>query len=91
MNSQAYKNELKMLLINGSAILGAYVLKRVTEKILESTTEIKDKKKPQGNEEFSWIEAMGWAAFAGSMASTLKLLISRGARVQFDKFIQQPT
>ncbi len=88
MNSEAYKNELKILLINGSAILGAYMLKRVTEKILETTTEIKDNKKLQGNEEFSWIEAIGWAAFTGAMASTLKLLLSRGAKGQFDKLIR---
>lgn len=86
MVKELYKDELKVLLINGSAILGAYVLKRATEKMLESAfNKTAPKKSSDKDEEFSWIEAVGWAAFTGAMASTLKLFIKRGAKIQLDK------
>ena len=75
MNNQVYKNELKALLINGSALLGAYILKRATEKVLELTSENRGSKTMQ-EKEFNWVEAIGWAAFTGALASTLQLFIN---------------
>lgn len=87
MDKETYKKELKILLINGSAIAGAYLLKRTTEKILESVFNKKAPKKPEEDDEISWIDALGWAAFTGAMAGTLKLVIKRNTKKQLDKFI----
>jgi hypothetical protein len=85
MDNNKYKEEIKIFATNGSALLSAYILKRVTELILESVFHKTAPKKPDEDEEIGWIEAIGWAAFTGALAGILKLVIKRGARIQLDK------
>lgn len=87
MKNDQYKHEFKVFVTNGSAILSAYVLKRVTERILESVFHKMAPKKPDEQEEIGWIEAIGWAAFTGAMAGILKLVIKRSTKIQLDKVI----
>lgn len=87
MENEKYKEELKIFVTNGSAILSAYILKRFTELILESVFHKMTPKKPDEQQEISWIEAIGWAAFTGALAGILKLVIKRGTRIQLDKMM----
>ncbi|MFW6371238.1 MAG: DUF4235 domain-containing protein, partial [Bacteroidota bacterium] len=84
MENDKYKEELKIFITNGSALLSAYLLKRFTELILESVFHKEAPKKPDEQEEIGWIEAIGWAAFTGAMAGIIKLVIKRGTRMQLD-------
>ena len=85
MEKEKYKQEFKVLVMKGSAILSAYILKRLTEKILESAFHKKPPKNPEEDEEIGWIEALGWAAFTGALAGALKLVIKRGTKIQLDR------
>ncbi|MFO7977367.1 MAG: DUF4235 domain-containing protein [Bacteroidales bacterium] len=85
MKKETYRQELKILVTNGTAIISAYILKRATEQILESVFHKMAPKKPDQEEQTGWIEALGWAAFTGAMAGALKLLIKRGTKPQLDK------
>ena len=87
MDKRVMRQELKVALVNGSAMLGAYVLKRTTEKILESVFQKEPPKEPDEEEHIGWIEALGWAAFTGAMAGALKLVIKRGTHKTLDKII----
>ncbi len=87
MDKRAIRHELKVALINGSAILGAYILKRTTEKILESVFQKEPPKKPDEVEDIGWIEALGWAAFTGALAGVLKLVIKRGTKNTIEKIM----
>ncbi len=84
MKKEDIKDEIKILLINGGAIAGAYALKRITEKVVERGMHKQVPKSPEDNS-ISWAEALGWAAFTGAMAGTIKLLIKRGAKLELDK------
>ena len=84
MSSES-REELKLMLTNGSAILGAYFLKRLTEKILESAFHKTVPDKPDEQKEIGWIEALGWAAFTGAMAGAFKLAIRRGTKTGLDR------
>ena len=85
MKKDKYKEEFKTFVTNGSAILSAYLLKRVTELVLESVFHKMTPSKPDEQEDISWIEAIGWAAFTGAMAGILKLVIKRGTKIQLDR------
>jgi hypothetical protein len=85
MGNDKLKEEIKIFATNGSAILSAYVLKRITERILESVFHKMAPKKPDEDEEIGWIEAIGWAAFTGALAGIIKLLVKRGMKIQLDK------
>lgn len=85
MENDKYKEELKVFVTNGSALLSAYLLKRFTELILESVFHKMAPKKPDEQVEISWIEAIGWAAFTGALAGIIKLVIKRGTKIQLDK------
>lgn len=85
MEKDKYREEFKTFVTNGSAILSAYLLKRVTELLLESVFHKMAPKKPDEQDEISWIEAIGWAAFTGALAGILKLVIKRGTKIQLDK------
>ncbi len=85
MEKDKYKKELQIFITNGSAILSAYLLKRVTELILESVFHKMAPKKPDENEEIGWIEAIGWAAFTGALAGALKLIVKRGTKISLNK------
>ncbi len=87
MENSKYKEELKIFVTNGSALFSAYILKRVTELILESVFHKVAPKKPDKDEDIGWIEAIGWAAFTGALAGILKLVIKRGTKIQLDKVI----
>ncbi len=87
MKKEQYRHEAKVFITNGSAILSAYILKRLTEKVLEYAFHKKAPKKPDEEEETSWIDAIGWAAFTGAMAGMLKLVIKRGTKHQLDRVI----
>jgi len=83
MEKEAYKEELKIFVQNGTALLGAYILKRVTEKVLESVFEkVGPDRSP---EELGWIEAIGWAAFTGAMAGALKLILKKSTNLPLEK------
>ena len=87
MESEKYKHELKVFLTNGSAILSAYIIKRVTEVILESVFNKPVPDNPEEDEETGWIEAIGWAAFTGALAGALKLIIKRGTKISLEKIM----
>jgi hypothetical protein len=82
MEKEMYREELKIFVQNGTALLGAYMLKRVTEKVLESVFE---KVGPdRSDEDLGWIEAIGWAAFTGAMAGALKLILKKSTNLPID-------
>jgi hypothetical protein len=82
MEKEMYREELKVFVQNGTALLGAYILKRVTEKVLES---VFDKVGPdKSHEDLGWIEAIGWAAFTGAMAGALKLILKKSTNLPID-------
>lgn len=77
--------ELKVGLTNGSAILGAYILKRTTEKILKSVFHKEPPNKPDEEEGVRWIDALVWAGFTGALSGALKLVIKRGTHMTLEK------
>lgn len=87
MESNTYKNELKIFMMNGSAILSAYLIKRLTEIILESAMHKQVPDNPEEDENISWIEAIGWAAFTGALAGTIRLIVKRGTKISLDKIM----
>ncbi len=87
MDSIKYRDEFKILLINGSALLGAYLLKRSTELVLETVFDKEPPIKPDEQQDNDWIEAIGWAALTGAMAGVLQLVIRRGTKIQLDKLM----
>lgn len=83
MEKEQYMEELKIFVRNGGALLGAYLLKRATEKILQSVfTKVGPEK---ADEDMGWIEAIGWAAFTGAMAGALKLIVKKGTNLPLEK------
>jgi len=78
------KRELKIFVANGSAVLGAFLLKRAMEKLLEIVFDKEPPKKPDEDESTTWTEALGWAALTGAMAGALKLFIRRA---ELDKIL----
>lgn len=87
MDSKTYRDEIKILLINGSALLGAYALKRGTELVLEKVFDKVPPEKPEEQQDIGWIKAIGWAAFTGAMTGALELIIRRGTKNQLDKVL----
>lgn len=87
MENEKYKSELKVLIMNGGAILSAYLIKRLTEVILESVFHKQVPDNPEENEDIGWIEALGWAAFTGALAGAIKLVIKRGTKVSLEKIM----
>jgi hypothetical protein len=83
MEKEMYREELKIFVQNGTALLGAYILKRVTEKVLETVFEKVGPDRP--HEELGWIEAVGWAAFTGAMAGALKLVLKKSTNLPIEK------
>lgn len=73
-----YKRELKMLAVNGTAALGAILLKKGMEKLFKLGFDEEPPKKPDKYEDTTWGEAIVWASLTGAMTATLKLLIRRG-------------
>ena len=73
-----YKHELKVYVANGSAIIGAVLLKRLMDKLLRTAFDKEPPKKPDEQDNASWSEALGWAALSGAMTGALKLVIKRG-------------
>lgn len=73
-----YKWQLKVMAANGTAILGAILLKRGMEKLLKVTSDKEPSKKPDKYESVSWGEALAWASLTGAMTGALKLFIRRG-------------
>ena len=87
MDKEVVRNEVKIAITNGSAIIGAYLFKRLTEKVLETVFDKELPESPESNRDMDWIEAIGWAAFTGALAGTLKLVIKKGTMEQLDKVI----
>lgn len=85
MKKEKYSQELKVLITNGTAIVSGYILKRVAERLLESVFHKMVPDKPDRQNQITWIEAVGWAAFTGAMAGVLKLMVKRGTKPQLDK------
>ena len=79
-----YKDEIKLFIIDGSAFLGAYLLKRLAETLLKDSTEESPLRQDE-EEPVKWLEAIAWAAATGAMASVLKLFIKQGSRHQLDR------
>lgn len=73
-----YKRELKMVAVNGTAALGAILLKKGMEKLFKVGFDEEPPKKPDKYEKTTWGEAIAWAAVTGAMAGTMKLFIRRG-------------
>ena len=87
MENEKYKSELKVLVMNGSAILSAYLIKRLTEVILESVFHKEVPDNPEESDDIGWIEAIGWAAFTGALAGAIKLVIKRGTKMSLEKIM----
>lgn len=87
MDKRVMRQEFKVAVTNGSAILGAYILKRTTEMILESVFHKEPPKEPDEEDDIGWIEALGWAAFTGALAGALKLVIKRGTHTTLEKIM----
>lgn len=87
MENEKVKSEIRALVMNGSAILSAYLIKRLTEKILESVFNKEVPDNPEESDEFGWIEAIGWAAFTGALAGAIKLVIKRGTKMSLEKIM----
>ena len=73
-----YKQELKVYVASGSAIVGAVLLKKMMDKLLEKVFDKEPPKKPVEDDDTTWGEALGWAALNGALAGALKLVIRRG-------------
>lgn len=73
-----YKRQLKIIAANGTAMLGAILLKKGMEKLLKVTFDEGPSQKPEKYEEIIWGEALAWASLTGAMAGMLKLFIRRG-------------
>ncbi len=72
------KRQLKIMAANGTAVLGAILLKRGMEKLLKVTFDKEPPKKPDKYESVTWGEALVWASVTGAMTGMLKLFIRRG-------------
>ncbi len=86
-DSSEVKEELKILAIHGTSLLGSYLLKRVAEKIFEEGFKRKLPVNPWEDEDISWGEAIGWAAFIGATAGVMKLFVKRGAKIGIEKIL----
>lgn len=73
-----YKRQLKIMAANGTAVLGAILLKRGMEKLLKLSFDKELPKKPDKYESTTWGEALAWASVTGAMTGMLKLFIRRG-------------
>lgn len=73
-----YKRELKMLAVNGTAVLGAILVKKGMEKLFKVGFDEEPPKKPDKYESTTWGEALVWASLTGAMTGALKLFIRRG-------------
>jgi len=87
MENNKHKHELKVFMMNGSAIISAYLVKRLTEVILESVFHKQVPDNPEEDENIGWVEAIGWAAFTGALAGTLHLIVKRGTKMSLEKLM----
>jgi len=78
------KDDLKIIIITGTAFVSSYAIKRLTEQVWLKITH-EDAPKNPANPSVRWTEAIFWAAFTGAVAGTLKLLVKRGTKIQLDK------
>ncbi|MFW5820731.1 MAG: DUF4235 domain-containing protein [Bacteroidota bacterium] len=84
-NKPEVKEELKVLVVHGATMLGSYLLKRIAEEIIEKGFKRKVPVNPWEDEDISWGEAIGWAAFIGATSGVMKLFIKRGTRIGIEK------
>ncbi len=75
---EKYKRQLKIMAANGTAMVGAILLKRGMEKLLKVTFDKEPPRKPDKYETTTWGEALAWASVTGAMTGMLKLFIRRG-------------
>lgn len=79
MEKEELKQDLRLILINGSAMFGAFVLKKATQAIIEKGFGKKAPNDPHDHS-ISWGEAIAYAALTGALAGIFKLYIKQGVR-----------
>ena len=86
MDKEELKKDLRLILINGSAMFGAFALKKATQAIIEKGFRKKVPNDPQDHS-ISWGEAIAYAALTGAVAGIVKLYIKHGARKEVKEIV----
>ncbi|MBR9833317.1 DUF4235 domain-containing protein [bacterium] len=78
--------DTKKILVNGIAILSAFALKKVAEKLIEKSTEdvIPDEPENPSNNQ-TWPQAIAYAAISGAAIGVFRLIAERTANQQLEK------
>jgi len=76
--------DTKKILVNGIAILSAFALKKVAEKLIEKKTQIPEEPDNSLNNQ-TWPQAIAYAAAAGAVLGVFKLIAERTANQQLEK------
>lgn len=83
MKTNELQRESRLFLINGSAMLGGYLLKRTIDLAYEKSF---GKKAPKHLDQRNagWGRVIAYAAITGALVSVLKLYIKKGVRDEID-------
>ncbi len=77
MNNEKVNDQLKDIIIKGSGMLGAYLLKKTTALVYKKGFGREVPSRP-GKCETTWRDALVYAALTGAAAGMLKLVIRYG-------------
>jgi hypothetical protein len=78
--------DTKRILVNGIAILSAFALKKVAERLIEKNMESQIPTEPEkSTNDQTWPQAIAYAAAAGAVLGVFKLITERTANSQLEK------
>tara|TARA_R110002049_G_scaffold238807_1_gene411896 strand:+ start:191 stop:445 length:255 start_codon:yes stop_codon:yes gene_type:complete len=78
--------DTKKIVVNGIAILSAFAVKKVAEKLIEQTTEGGIPEEPENpSNNHTWPQAIAYAAISGAVLGVFKLITERTANQQLEK------
>lgn len=77
--------DTKQLIVNGAAIISAFLLKRAAEKLIRSTMDKEIPEEPEKDNDQTWPQAIAYAATAGALIGVFKLLVERTTDQQLEK------
>lgn len=83
MKKTELQREGRLFLINGSAMLGGYLLKRSIDLAYEKCSGSRAPKQ-LGQPQVSWGKVLAYTAMTSALASILKLYIKKGVRDELD-------
>ncbi len=86
MDKDELKRDVRLILINGSAMFGAFLLKKATQAIIEKGFGKKAPNDPRDHR-ISWGEAIAYAALTGAMVGIVKLYIKQGVRKEVKEIV----